>query len=470
MPSTSRNMLVGISSTIAMIGPSFSVATEKRSSVSRAPVRSSELTSTRQRSHRKAWKIRPTSEPVQVGGGPFAADELDEELLERALAQRTGADLVDAPLRDEAPVGDPFERLVQEEQPRRGQQRRRQRELLAHAVRVVGNQGRGGGGQVHQRQQIGGPRLEGFRRHAVHLRDEAQGLRRGQPIEQGEIFRHHADAALDLDRLRERIEAQDAHLTARRPQQAGETLDRGGLACTVWSQESVEAAGRHVQVDAVDRALRSERARQPAGLDGEFHHSAIVCQHEGMNRLARERSPYLLQHAGNPVDWYPWGEEAFEKARTENKPIFLSIGYAACHWCHVMEHESFEDRPVADVLNADFVSIKVDREERPDVDRVYMSFVQSTTGSGGWPMTVMLTPALKPFFGGTYFPPQSKWGRPGFLDLLNEISRVWKYDRARVDFAAAELFDRLKAVTGADGRAQAESAVAPVDALTDAVE
>ena len=189
-----------------------------------------------------------------------------------------------------------------------------------------------------------------------------------------------------------------------------------------------------------------------------------------MNRLARERSPYLLQHAGNPVDWYPWGDEAFDKARRENKPIFLSIGYSTCHWCHVMEHESFENREIADALNADFVSIKVDREERPDVDRVYMSFVQSTTGSGGWPMTVMLTPDLKPFFGGTYFPPRSKWGRPGFMDLLEEIARVWKHDRPRVDFAAAELFDRLKAVTGADGRSQAEATVAPPDALAEAVE
>jgi uncharacterized protein YyaL (SSP411 family) len=189
-----------------------------------------------------------------------------------------------------------------------------------------------------------------------------------------------------------------------------------------------------------------------------------------MNRLARERSPYLLQHAGNPVDWYPWGNEAFEKARREDKPIFLSIGYSTCHWCHVMEHESFESADVAETLNADFVSIKVDREERPDVDRVYMSFVQSTTGSGGWPMTVMLTPELKPFFGGTYFPPHSKWGRPGFLELLGEISRVWKHDRARVDFAAAELFDRLKAVTGADGRSQAESSIAGTDALAEGVE
>jgi uncharacterized protein YyaL (SSP411 family) len=189
-----------------------------------------------------------------------------------------------------------------------------------------------------------------------------------------------------------------------------------------------------------------------------------------MNRLARERSPYLLQHAGNPVDWYPWGDEAFEKARREDKPILLSVGYAACHWCHVMEHESFENDETAALMNEHFVNVKVDREERPDVDRVYMSFVQSTTGSGGWPMTVMLTPDLKPFFGGTYFPPTSRWGRPGFMDLLGEISRVWKQDRARVDFAAAELFDRLKAVTGADGRSQAESTVAPSDALAEAVE
>jgi uncharacterized protein YyaL (SSP411 family) len=189
-----------------------------------------------------------------------------------------------------------------------------------------------------------------------------------------------------------------------------------------------------------------------------------------MNRLARERSPYLLQHANNPVEWYPWGEEAFDKARGENKPIFLSIGYSTCHWCHVMEHESFENAEVAAVLNDLFVSIKVDREERPDVDRVYMTFVQSTTGSGGWPMTVFLTPDLKPFYGGTYFPPTSRWGRPGFIDLLGEIARVWKHDRARVDYASAELFDRLKAVSGADGRAQPESAVAGPAALSEGVE
>ena len=124
-----------------------------------------------------------------------------------------------------------------------------------------------------------------------------------------------------------------------------------------------------------------------------------------VNRLANEQSPYLLQHADNPVDWFPWGDEAFARARLEHKPIFLSIGYSTCHWCHVMAHESFENAAIAAVLNEQFVSIKVDREERPDVDRVYMTFVQATTGSGGWPMSVWLTPDLKPFYGGTYFPP-----------------------------------------------------------------
>src|SRR5690349_19559420 len=189
-----------------------------------------------------------------------------------------------------------------------------------------------------------------------------------------------------------------------------------------------------------------------------------------MNRLAHERSPYLLQHAANPVDWYPWGSDAFEKARREDKPIFLSIGYSTCHWCHVMEHESFENEEIADLLNANFVAVKVDREERPDVDRVYMTFVQSTTGSGGWPMSVFLTPTLKPFFGGTYFPPASRWGRPGFVDLLQELARVWKEDRQRVEYAAAELLDRLRGVTGADGRDRAEHVLAEPGTLDEAIE
>jgi uncharacterized protein YyaL (SSP411 family) len=174
-----------------------------------------------------------------------------------------------------------------------------------------------------------------------------------------------------------------------------------------------------------------------------------------MNRLAAERSPYLLQHADNPVQWLPWGEEAFARARTENKPIFLSIGYSTCHWCHVMAHESFEDEAVAAVLNDQFIPIKVDREERPDVDRVYMAFVQATTGSGGWPMSVWLTPELKPFFGGTYFPPTSRWGRPGFVDMLNEIARVWRVDREKVIESADAVTDQLKTLERAAASADA---------------
>jgi hypothetical protein len=162
------------------------------------------------------------------------------------------------------------------------------------------------------------------------------------------------------------------------------------------------------------------------------------------NRLASEKSPYLLQHASNPVDWYPWGDEAFAAARREDRPIFLSIGYATCHWCHVMEHESFEDAAIARVLNARFVPIKVDREERPDVDRVYMLFVQATTGSGGWPMSVWLTPDLQPFYGGTYFPPDGRYGRPGFAAVLEEISRAWQENRDGVVRSAAGLTERLR--------------------------
>ena len=133
-----------------------------------------------------------------------------------------------------------------------------------------------------------------------------------------------------------------------------------------------------------------------------------------MNHLAHEKSPYLLQHAGNPVDWHPWGPAALARARAEQKPIFLSIGYSTCHWCHVMAHESFEDPAVGAQLNDDFIAIKVDREERPDLDRVYMTYVQSLTGHGGWPLSVWLTPELKPFYGGTYFPPEDRHGRAGF--------------------------------------------------------
>jgi len=189
--------------------------------------------------------------------------------------------------------------------------------------------------------------------------------------------------------------------------------------------------------------------------------------HKCTNRLAREKSPYLLQHAHNPVDWFAWGDEAFEKARVENRPIFLSIGYSTCHWCHVMERESFEDEKVAAFLNRHFVSIKVDREERPDVDKIYMTFVQATTGSGGWPLNVFLTPERKPFFGGTYFPPDNRQGRPGFLRLLQQIHEVWQTRRGEIAGSAADIHARLEA---AAANATAGDLPLTIDALKNAGE
>jgi uncharacterized protein YyaL (SSP411 family) len=162
------------------------------------------------------------------------------------------------------------------------------------------------------------------------------------------------------------------------------------------------------------------------------------------NRLAQESSPYLLQHQNNPVDWFPWGTEAIERARAEDKPIFLSIGYSACHWCHVMEHESFENEAIARVLNANFVPIKVDREERPDLDQIYMNAVQMLTGHGGWPMSVFLTPELKPFYGGTYWPPKSARGMPGFDQILAAVIDAWKHRREAAENAAEQLTAELR--------------------------
>ena len=162
------------------------------------------------------------------------------------------------------------------------------------------------------------------------------------------------------------------------------------------------------------------------------------------NRLAKETSPYLQQHAYNPVDWYPWGEAAFARARSEKKPIFLSIGYSTCHWCHVMERESFEIDAIAAVMNQYFVNIKVDREERPDIDKIYMTAVQASTGQGGWPMSVWLTPELKPFYCGTYFPPDARYGRPGFKQLLERIHDVWETNRDGVLNQAEQITESLK--------------------------
>ena len=174
-----------------------------------------------------------------------------------------------------------------------------------------------------------------------------------------------------------------------------------------------------------------------------------------MNQLADETSPYLLQHAGNPVDWFPWGDAAFERAANQDKPVFLSVGYSACHWCHVMERESFESEEVAAFLNAHFISVKVDREERPDVDAVYMDAVQALSGRGGWPMSVFLTPDRRPFYGGTYWPHPPKYGQPGFLHVLRRIAHIWEHERENAATAADGLTDAVRraadAPPGGDG-------------------
>jgi hypothetical protein len=171
------------------------------------------------------------------------------------------------------------------------------------------------------------------------------------------------------------------------------------------------------------------------------------------NRLLEETSPYLQQHAYNPVDWYPWGEEALKKAKELDRPIFLSIGYSSCHWCHVMERESFENPAIARILNENFISIKVDREERPDLDAIYMTAVQVLTGAGGWPMSIFLTPQLKPFWGGTYFPPETRYGRPGFAQILTQIAEVYRSERGKVDSQSDQLTQLISRDDREDDRA-----------------
>ncbi len=172
--------------------------------------------------------------------------------------------------------------------------------------------------------------------------------------------------------------------------------------------------------------------------------SSADAPHRHTNRLAQETSPYLLQHAHNPVDWYPWGEEAFARARAEQRPILLSVGYSACHWCHVMERESFENEAIAAQMNRDFINIKVDREERPDVDAIYMGAVQMLTGQGGWPMTMFLTPEGKPFYGGTYFPPHDLYGRPGFPRVLEAVADAWRNQRGEIEAQSGEIVSQLR--------------------------
>src|SRR6266446_1630346 len=199
-----------------------------------------------------------------------------------------------------------------------------------------------------------------------------------------------------------------------------------------------------------------------------------MTQDQHTNRLINETSPYLLQHAHNPVDWYPWGEEALEKAKREDKPILLSVGYSACHWCHVMEHESFENEEIAGLMNQHFVSIKVDREERPDIDNIYMQAVQALTQSGGWPMTVFLTPDGRPFYGGTYFPPRDhRYGgqvMPGFPRVLLSMAEVYQQRRQDVEEQATQIADFLKQRSAAPLRARGigPTETVPLEVLSNA--
>ncbi|MBU1163669.1 MAG: DUF255 domain-containing protein, partial [Proteobacteria bacterium] len=165
------------------------------------------------------------------------------------------------------------------------------------------------------------------------------------------------------------------------------------------------------------------------------------------NRLIHEKSPYLLQHAENPVNWYPYSKEAFDEAVIKNKPVFLSIGYSTCHWCHVMAHESFEDEDVAKILNEFYIAIKVDREERPDIDQIYMSVCQALTGNGGWPLSIFMTPEGNPFFAGTYFPKLSRMSLPGFIEILKQIALMWQNDRERILKASEEITNAIQPKT-----------------------
>jgi len=197
--------------------------------------------------------------------------------------------------------------------------------------------------------------------------------------------------------------------------------------------------------------MQEHRGKEGLCLPGEMKMSVTTPVKKHTNRLINENSPYLLQHAHNPVDWYPWGAEAFERARRQDKPIFLSIGYSTCHWCHVMERESFENEQIARIMNENFVCIKVDREQRPDVDEIYMNAVTLTTGSGGWPLSVFLTPEGKPFYGGTYFPPKDLYGRPGFDRVLLSIAEAWRSRRRELIDSSGKLSEFLQ-LPGAPAR------------------
>ena len=232
--------------------------------------------------------------------------------------------------------------------------------------------------------------------------------------------------------------------------------------CTRDSKEN----GLKKGIDAMTaKSISHYMDYEDGGKEGDIKSFVKRMLEEGheANRLINEKSPYLLQHAFNPVNWYPWGEEAFKRAREDGKPIFLSIGYSTCYWCHVMEREVFEVPAIASKLNDMFISIKVDREERPDVDRIYMQALQMMTGSGGWPMSIFMTPDLKPFWGGTYIPPESQYGRPGFVELITRINDLWHSEREQLTASAEKLYNILSKES-----VKPESAQSPGDGILNA--
>ncbi len=291
-----------------------------------------------------------------------------------------------------------------------------------------------------------GPVLAREAAHRPDHEDHPRDARRGCHGRDGACGSEHPDEERDKGRASETVQRLDLPTTAR--WQAGS--ERSLLVLSVTDHTGFTGASRH-------RFL--SRHRGPAGYHRQMADAPGQAPHT--NRLAGETSPYLLQHAHNPVDWFPWGQDALSRALLLDRPIFLSIGYAACHWCHVMERESFEDEATAAALNAGFVAIKVDREERPDLDQLYMGAVQAMTGSGGWPMSVFLTPDGRPFYGGTYFPDTPRHGMPSFRQVLEGVRAAWTTQRAELEQSASRMVEALAASQALAGSAGSPSGAPP---------
>ena len=315
--------------------------------------------------------------------------------------------------------------------------------------------------RAHRDDACGGRAREQERRHR-----ERQGDRHREPAEQRRVgleedCGHEDERELDRPDRRHRDPRRREGDQARRHHDHAEPSElTGSRQWVVWQTRhvllrSLDCPRHHRRAASRERQVRARLQRFGVSTSQQLRH--LSGRRLVSNRLAAETSPYLLQHAENPVDWYPWGPEAFAEAREHDKPVFLSVGYSACHWCHVMEHESFEDEATAALMNRHFVSVKVDREERPDVDAIYMEAVQALSGSGGWPMSVFLTPDGEPFYGGTYFPDTPRFGMPSFTELLSQVADLWETRRDEVLAAGASLTEELRRQAsglGAAGNAQ----------------